>query len=365
MYVMEDEMVAIAEARPAQPSTRPRPPRPASPIMDVYTGDDESHDQGVELDLDLASPPASPSNERHFQEMSAANVQAGGYSGVWNWFSYAKNAVDTSIVAANSYLEDNEAIQATTNRIYSVGEETHKALAQAGAYTRDQASVLGRNVASYGQFVLSSVDIVNKKDSTPLTLNLIADDHVDTDLIMLGFQNLFYTASGVKQTVASGLASQLVGPGAAIEGCRLRIQAARAQKLVPENSLAISVESFIQEIVPGSWVEQYCLLIHDPTSAVELHTFSQPINVPTSLAAKCKEATPEGYALRSSGYAKSIVEVIGETFPDVNIRDWYTPFVGISTSQVLALCANLLAVLYRQHIANPYIAETEGEVERS
>ena len=48
-------------------------------------------------------------------------------------------------------------------------------------------------------------------------LNLIADDHVDTDLIMLGFQNLFYTASGVKQTVASGLASQLVGPGAAIE----------------------------------------------------------------------------------------------------------------------------------------------------
>lgn len=362
MYVMEEEMVAIAEARPAQPSTRPA--RCASPVMDVYTGDDESHDQGVELDLDIGSPPTSPSNERHFQEMSAANVQG---SGVWNWFSYAKSAVDTSIVAANSYLEENEAIQATTNRIYSVGEETHKALAQAGAYTRDQASVLGRNVASYGQFMLSSIDMVNKKDSTPLALNLIADNHVDTNQILLGFQNLFYTASGTKQTVASGLASQLVGPAAAVEGCRLRIQAARAQRLVPENGLTIAVESFIQEIVPGSWVEQYCLLIHDPTSAVELHTFSQPINVPSSLAAKCKEGTPNEYALRSSGYAKSIVEVIGETFPDVNIRDWYTPFVGVSTSQVLTLCANLLAVLYRQHIANPYTApaETEGEVERS
>ena len=50
----------------------------------------------------------------------------------------------------------------------------------------------------------------------------------------------------------SGLAAQLVGPASAIEGCRLRVQAARAQKIVGDTDVAVAVESFVNEIVPGT-----------------------------------------------------------------------------------------------------------------
>ena len=57
------------------------------------------------------------------------------------------------------------------------------------------------------------------------------------------------------------------------------------------------------------WVEQYCMLVSDIPKKIELHVFSQPVNLPTPLAVKSKDATPPQYALRSSGYAKSIIEV--------------------------------------------------------
>ena len=45
-------------------------------------------------------------------------------------------------------------------------------------------------------------------------------------------------------------------------------------------------------------------------------------------------------------------QVISETFPDVNIKDWYRPFVGISNRQVLALVSQLLSALYHQRLVN-------------
>ena len=52
------------------------------------------------------------------------------------------------------------------------------------------------------------------------------------------------------------------------------------------------------------------MLVSDLQQEIELHVFSQPVNVPSSLTSKSREATPAEYALRSSGYAKSIIEVI-------------------------------------------------------
>ena len=36
------------------------------------------------------------------------------------------------------------------------------------------------------------------------------------------------------------------------QGCKLRIQAARAQKLVSDGSVVVAVDSFINEVVPGT-----------------------------------------------------------------------------------------------------------------
>lgn len=46
------------------------------------------------------------------------------------------------------------------------------------------------------------------------------------------------------------------------------------------------------------------------------------------------------------------MQVISETFPDVNIKDWYRPFVGISNRQVLYLISQLLSALYHQRLIN-------------
>ena len=51
------------------------------------------------------------------------------------------------------------------------------------------------------------------------------------------------------------------------------------------------------------------MLVNDVQHEIDLHVFSQPVNVPASLIIKSKDATPAEYALRSSGYAKSIIEV--------------------------------------------------------
>ena len=44
--------------------------------------------------------------------------------------------------------------------------------------------------------------------------------------------------------------------------------------------------------------------------------------------------------------------MISETFPDVNIKDWYSPFVGISNKKILYLVSQLLAALYHQRLVN-------------
>ena len=49
-----------------------------------------------------------------------------------------------------------------------------------------------------------------------------------------------------------------------------------------------------------------------------------------------------------------LFQVISETFPDVNIKDWYSPFVGISNKKILYLVSQLLAALYHQRLINTH-----------
>ena len=47
----------------------------------------------------------------------------------------------------------------------------------------------------------------------------------------------------------------------------------------------------------------------------------------------------------------------------MNIKDWYTPFVGVSNRQVLGLVAQLLVALYVQKLVNTLPAAREETVE--
>ena len=63
------------------------------------------------------------------------------------------------------------------------------------------------------------------------------------------------------------------------------------------------------------------MLVSDIQHEIELHVFSQPVNVPASLITKSKDATPNEYALRSSGYAKSIIEASCELDFYLSVHD--------------------------------------------
>ena len=53
--------------------------------------------------------------------------------------------------------------------------------------------------------------------AAPITLNVIAEKHIDTAGLTVAFQDYFYNTTSLTYDVVSGLAAQLVGPAAAIE----------------------------------------------------------------------------------------------------------------------------------------------------
>jgi len=53
-----------------------------------------------------------------------------------------------------------------------------------------------------------------------------------------------------------------------------------------------------------------CLALNDPTSKLELETFSQSVHIPKVYITKAEESTPSNYNLRWSGLSYTLGEVI-------------------------------------------------------
>lgn len=58
------------------------------------------------------------------------------------------------------------------------------------------------------------------------------------------------------------------------------------------------------------WFGLTCLALNDPTSKLELETFSQSIHIPKVYITKAEESTPSNYNLRWSGLSFTLGEVI-------------------------------------------------------
>ena len=89
-----------------------------------------------------------------------------------------------------------------------------------------------------------------------------------------------------------------------------------------------------------------CLALNDPTSKLELETFSQSIQIPIIYIAKAEESTPSNYNLRWSGLSFTLGEVIlgsGQAF-----GDWHSKISGK---------LNLLYI-YNVHVYAPVWNET-------
>ena len=74
------------------------------------------------------------------------------------------------------------------------------------------------------------------------------------------------------------------------------------------------------------WFGLTCLALNDPTSKLELETFSQSIHIPKVYITKAEESTPSNYNLRWSGLSFTLGEVIigsGQAH-----ADWHSKISG-------------------------------------
>ena len=84
------------------------------------------------------------------------------------------------------------------------------------------------------------------------------------------------------------------------------------------------------------WFGLTCLALNDPTSKLELETFSQSIHIPKVHITKAEESTPSNYNLRWSGLSFTLGEVIigsGQAH-----GDWHSKISGTLYVCMSRLC---------------------------
>ena len=70
--------------------------------------------------------------------------------------------------------------------------------------------------------------------------------------------------------------------------------------------MVVSVENFLYEVNEDIWIDMSCLVLSDPLRGITLQSFSQPTNIPATMAEKLKAGTPDNYPKQWSGFAVTI-----------------------------------------------------------
>lgn len=86
-----------------------------------------------------------------------------------------------------------------------------------------------------------------------------------------------------------------------------------------------------------------CLALNDPTSKLELETFSQSIHIPKVYITKAEESTPSNYNLRWSGLSFTLGEVIigsGQAHGDWHSKISGTLYICACIATIMKLKAN-------------------------
>ncbi|NXK94575.1 PRRC1 protein, partial [Formicarius rufipectus] len=164
------------------------------------------------------------------------------------------------------------------------------------------------------------------------------------------FQEVFGMAVVTGEAAQSNIAPQPVGCAAGLKGAQERIQGLRRTGVIHEKQPAVSVESFIEELLPDKWFDIGCLILEDPIHGIHLETFTQATPVPLEYVQQAKSLTPEDYSLRWSGLLVTVGEVLEKSVLKVNRTDWHLVFTGMSRQQMIYSAAKALAGMYKQHL---------------
>ncbi|XP_071587889.1 protein PRRC1 isoform X2 [Heliangelus exortis] len=94
------------------------------------------------------------------------------------------------------------------------------------------------------------------------------------------FQEVFGMAVVTGEAAQSNIAPQPVGYAAGLKGAQERIDSLRRTGVIHEKQPAVSVENFIEELLPDMWFDIGCLIIEDPVHGIHLEAFTQATPVP-------------------------------------------------------------------------------------
>uniref|UniRef100_A0A8C3L0V4 Proline rich coiled-coil 1 n=1 Tax=Chrysolophus pictus TaxID=9089 RepID=A0A8C3L0V4_CHRPC len=118
------------------------------------------------------------------------------------------------------------------------------------------------------------------KTGGELDIVVTSNKEVKVAAIRDAFQEVFGMAVVTGEAAQSNIAPQPVGYAAGLKGAQERIDSLRRTGVIHEKQPAVSVESFIEELLPDKWFDIGCLIIEDPVHGIHLEAFTQATPVP-------------------------------------------------------------------------------------
>uniref|UniRef100_A0A8C4WUA2 Proline-rich coiled-coil 1 n=1 Tax=Eptatretus burgeri TaxID=7764 RepID=A0A8C4WUA2_EPTBU len=164
------------------------------------------------------------------------------------------------------------------------------------------------------------------------------------------FQEVFGCATVNGELAESNIAPQPVGYAAGLKGAQERIASLRRSGVIHEKQVAVSIESFIAELLPDRWFDIGCLILEDPSLGLQLEVFTQATPLPLHFVQQAQGETPPNYGLRWSGLATTIGEVLERSLPHTTRTDWHVSLTGLSRRHMVHSAAKVLAGLYKQRL---------------
>ncbi|XP_005529497.1 PREDICTED: protein PRRC1 [Pseudopodoces humilis] len=183
-----------------------------------------------------------------------------------------------------------------------------------------------------------------------LDIVVTSNKEVKVAAIRDAFQEVFGMAVVTGEAAQSNIAPQPVGYAAGLKGAQERIDSLRRTGVIHEKQPAVSVENFIEELLPDKWFDIGCLIIEDPIHGIHLEAFTQATPVPLQYVQQAKSLTPQDYSLRWSGLLVTVGEVLEKSMLNVNRTDWHAVFTGMSRRQMIYSAAKALAGMYKQQL---------------
>ncbi|RLV90210.1 hypothetical protein DV515_00014525 [Chloebia gouldiae] len=183
-----------------------------------------------------------------------------------------------------------------------------------------------------------------------LDIVVTSNKEVKVAAIRDAFQEVFGMAVVTGEAAQSNIAPQPVGYAAGLKGAQERIDSLRRTGVIHEKQPAVSVENFIEELLPDKWFDIGCLIIEDPIHGIHLEAFTQATPVPLHYVQQAKSLTPQDYSLRWSGLLVTVGEVLEKSVLNVSRTDWHAVFTGMSRRQMIYSAAKALAGMYKQQL---------------